>query len=105
MRVIGKARLRRFWEQYPDSRHWLLAWYKTALAADGATLADVRETYPHADGVTLYCGLLVTVFNVRGNKYRLITRIIYEFRRVYVKLVLTHAGYSRENWKVQLCQE
>src|SRR5688572_16726774 len=104
MRVISKAPLRAFWEKYPDSKAWLMKWYKAALAADWTCLADVRAAYPHADAVTLYCGLLVTVFNVKGNKYRLIVGIVYEIRTVYVRLVLTHAEYTQGNWKVQLCQ-
>lgn len=105
MRVISKARLREFWERYPDSQEPLLAWWKVALAADWNSIQDVRQTYPHADAVTLPCELVVTVFNIRGNNYRLITRIIYEYRRIYVKRVLTHREYDRPNWKVQLCRE
>jgi mRNA interferase HigB len=105
MRVISKPRLRAFWQNHPDAEKPLLAWWKAALKADWTSIQDVRRTFPHADAVELYCGLVVTVFNVGGNKYRLISRIIYEYRRVYVKLVLTHAEYNREKWKVQLCRD
>ena len=105
MRVISRKRLAEFWSDHPDARKPLEAWYKLSLKADWASLADVRKVFPHADGVELDCGLLVTVFNIGGNKYRLITRVIYPYRRIYVKVVLTHKDYDRDHWKVKLCQE
>ncbi|HEY8665586.1 MAG TPA: type II toxin-antitoxin system HigB family toxin [Tepidisphaeraceae bacterium] len=105
MRVISKRRLREFFEKHSQAREPLLAWYKAALAADWSNIQEVRQTYAHADAVTLSSGLTVTVFNIGGGKYRLIARMIFEYRRVYVKLVLTHAEYSRESWKRQLCRE
>jgi mRNA interferase HigB len=105
MRVISRKRLREFWERYPDAKKPLDAWYRITLKADWGTLQQVREAFPHADGIELYCGLLVTVFNVGGNKYRLVTRIIYRYRRVYVKLVLTHRDYDKPAWKAHLCRE
>jgi mRNA interferase HigB len=105
MRVISRKRLAEFWKKHPDSERQLRIWFKVALAADWSSLAEVRKDFGHADGVELDCGLVVTVFNVGGNKYRLITRIIYPYRRVYTKLVLTHNEYDRPNWKVKLCRE
>ncbi len=103
--MISKARLREFWRFYPDAEVPLTAWWRQAITSDWAKLSDVRAVYPHADAVKLPCGLVVTVFNIGGNKYRLVTRIIYEYRRVYVKLVLTHAAYDSPRWKEQLCRE
>jgi mRNA interferase HigB len=57
-------------------------------------LADVRKTFATADAVERW-----TVFNIKGNKYRLITEINYRFRRVYIRRVLTHAEDDREKWK------
>ena len=105
MRVISRKRLAEFWKGFPDAQTPLLAWYKLAMKADWASLQEVRQDFPHADGVELYCGLVVTVFNIRGNNYRLITRIIYPYRRIYVKTVLTHREYNQNNWKVKLCRE
>jgi mRNA interferase HigB len=105
MRVISKRRLREFWQRWPEARTPLLAWYKTALEADWDSLIAVRQTFPHADAIRLRTGLVVTVFNVGGNKYRLITRIIYPYRRIYVKYVLTHGDYDLDDWKEQLCRE
>jgi mRNA interferase HigB len=105
MRVISRPRLRKFWEAHPDAERPLKAWWKVALAADWADVQQVRAVYPHADAVKLDCDLLVTVFNIGGNKYRLVTRVIYEYRRIYIKAVLTHREYDSEKWKDQLCRE
>lgn len=105
MRVISKARLRAFWDGHRDAEKPLTTWWKIATRADWSSIQEVRATFPHADAVSLDCGLMVTVFNVGGNKYRLITRIIYEYRRIYVKRVLTHKQYDNENWEAQICGE
>jgi mRNA interferase HigB len=105
MRVISKARLREFWKKHPDAEVPLTVWWKTTLAADWTDIQELRKTYPHADAVRLNCDLVVTVFNIAGNRYRLITQIIYDYRRIYVKMILTHAEYSKDRWRRQLCEE
>lgn len=97
--------MREFWNKHKDAEGPLKAWWKIAIDADWSTLQDVRTTYPQADGVELDCALIVTVFNIGGNKYRLVVKIIYEYRRIYIKRVLTHPEYDRGNWKDQLCRE
>jgi mRNA interferase HigB len=62
----------------------------------------VRKAYPHADAVEVSSGNIVTVFNIRGNRYRLIVAIKYEWAMVYVLRFLTHAEYDRDKWKDQL---
>lgn len=99
MRVVSLRRLREFWLKHPDAERPLRVWYKLALAGDWSSLGDVRQTFPHADGVKARNGTTLTVFNVGGNKCRIITRIIYEYRRVYIRAVLTHAEYDRDRWK------
>lgn len=56
-------------------------------------------TYPHADAVKTNRGETLTVFNIGGNKYRLIVRIRYDFQLVNVRAVLTHAEYDQGGWK------
>ena len=73
----------------------------TAEAARWQSIRDVRIAYPSADGVKLNSGIVVTVFNVRGNEYRLLTSISYQRQDVYV-LVLTHAEYDNDKWKGRL---
>ena len=83
----------------------MTSWWKVAQAADWKSIQDVRRTFPQADAVELRDGTVITVFNVGGNKYRLLCGIVYRYHVVYVRLVLTHKEYTRGNWKVQLCRE
>lgn len=99
MRVIGLKRLRDFWARHPDAEAPLRAWYRTVLGAEWKSLRDARTTYPHADGVQSHKGETLTVFNIGGNKYRLIARIRYDYRLVNVRAVLTHAEYDKGKWK------
>lgn len=71
----------------------------TVQAADWQSLRDVRQAYPHADGVKVASGNTITVFNVAGNKYRLIVSIKYKYGMVYIRDFLTHAAYGKEAWK------
>jgi mRNA interferase HigB len=75
------------------------AWFRIARKADWKNLQDVRETYATADGVTVGPNTY-TVFNIAGNKFRLIVKIEYRYRAIYVKDVLTHAEYDKGRWKV-----
>jgi len=94
VRIISKKRLREFWEKHPDARARLEDWYTITRKANWRHLADVRATFRHADPVGT-----CTVFNIKGNEYRLITRISYTRQRVYVRYVLTHAEYDKGKWK------
>lgn len=100
MRVISRKLLQEFWEQHPDAEEFLKGWYTVAEAASWGSLKDVRQTYPHADGVPVETETgALTVFNVCGNKYRLIVRINYKFQLINVRAVLTHAQYDHDRWK------
>ncbi len=101
MRIIKKSTVRRYWETYPDARTWLEAWLLTVQAADWRNIQDVRRGYPQADGVPVASGNTVTVFNVAGNKYRLVVSIKYKYGIVYVRDFLTHAAYSKATWKLR----
>ena len=94
MHVISKKRLREFWAARPDAEAPLRAWYQAARHEEWQTFADVRARFPHADQV----GKL-TVFNIGGNKYRLIAAVHFNRGKVYVRHVLTHAEYDRGDWK------
>jgi mRNA interferase HigB len=99
VRVISLKRLREFWQRYTDAEASLRAWYKTVLSAEWNSLQDARAAYPHADGVETDSGETLTVFNICGNKYRLIARIRYDYQLVNVRVVLTHAEYDKGKWK------
>ena len=94
MRIITRKRLIDFARRHPDARHGLTHWYRVMKHTDYSSLAAIRITFPSADGV----GPL-TVFNVAGNKVRLIAAIHYNRGIVYIRHVLTHAEYDKNKWK------
>jgi len=99
VRVISLKPLREFWQRHADAEESLRLWYKTASGAQWSNLGDVRQTYAHADGVRTAGGDTLTVFNIGGNKYRLIARIRYDYRLINVRAVLTHQEYDEGTWK------
>ena len=102
MRVVRRKRLREFWRVHPGAEEPLRRWYRIALASRWKNLADVRRVFPHADAVKVRSGTTMTVFNIAGNRYRIVARVIYAYGRIYVRTVLTHAAYSRGRWKENL---
>jgi mRNA interferase HigB len=103
MRVIALKALKAFWDDHPDAETALRGWYKTVRKAAWVDFASVRETFGSAD----LAGKCV-VFNIGGNKYRLIAAVHYQKRdrngmvvegRVYVRDVLTHRDYDKGAWK------
>ena len=97
--MISLKPLREFWQRHPDAERPLRLWYKTATGAEWSSLQDVRRTYPHADGVKASGGGTLTVFNIGGNKYRLVARIRYDYRLINVRAVMTHQEYDEGKWK------
>jgi mRNA interferase HigB len=94
MRVIALSTLRAFWEAnpgYADSREPVQAWYRHVVDADWTTPADVKVDFRNAS--ILKDGRVV--FNIAGNKYRLVVWINYAYRVVYVRFIGTHAQYDR----------
>ena len=93
MRVIAKRTLRRFWEDHPrgaEAKTALEVWHSTTARADWATPADVKRAY--ADASILKNGRVV--FNIAGNKFRLVVLINYAYRVVYIRFVGTHREYD-----------
>jgi len=90
MRIIAKSALRDFWERFPQTREPLLAWYRETEKADWSSPAGVKDQYVKASIV----GNNRVVFNIRGNEYRLVVKINYQYRVVYVRFVGTHADYD-----------
>ena len=95
MRVIAKRRLREFWERHPAAREPLLAWFREVELEDWDTPAAVKAKYRNASIV----GGDRVVFNVKGNAFRLVVRIDYAYRVVYVRFIGTHAEYDAVNVK------
>jgi mRNA interferase HigB len=100
--VIHGGTVRRWGKRHPDAAEALRAWLRTACDANWHALADIRTTYPHADAVEVESGRIVVVFNIRGNRYRLIAAIHYNRQIVYTLKFLTHAEYSKDRWKKTL---
>ena len=88
-----------FWERHPDAETPLRQWYKLALNARWQSLQQLRTDLPQADGVQNERGETLTVFNIGGNKYRLIARIRYDYQLINVRDVLTHLEYDKGKWK------
>jgi mRNA interferase HigB len=94
MHIVSRKKLLEFAEVHADAADAFDAWYRVAKSAEWVNLVHVRETYPAADIVSNF-----TVFNIKGNDYRLITSIVYVTQRIYIKYVLTHAEYNKDKWK------
>jgi mRNA interferase HigB len=94
MHVISRKTLGQFWAQHPDSEHALARWCKIMQRHDFTNVETSRATFPTAGKVGD-----VIVFNIGGNKYRLITAIHFNRRKVYIRHVLTHQEYDRGAWK------
>ena len=92
--VITRRVLKEFAAIHKAAEKPLDSWYSVAKKANWQSLADVRVNYPHADTVGR-----CTVLNIGGNKYRLIVKIEYKLQTIYIKFVLTHAEYDKEEWK------
>ena len=94
MHIITRKRLNEFAEKHPDTKTALAHWYREMRRRNFSSLADLRGVFPSADLV----GKL-TVFNIGGNRVRLIAAIHYNRRRVYIRAVLTHTEYDAGKWK------
>jgi mRNA interferase HigB len=92
MRVISRRTLREFWELHPPAKEPLTVWFRLMQVATYPDFNVLRRTFRAADYVAPH-----TVFNVGGNKYRVIVVIHCNRQRAYVREVLTHAEYNR--WK------
>lgn len=94
MHVITRKRLNEFADRQPESRSALAHWYRLMKKSAFHSFAHLRETFPSADLV----GKL-TVFNVGGNKVRVIAALHFNRQKVYIRAVLTHPEYDTGAWK------
>jgi mRNA interferase HigB len=90
--VITRKALVRFWAKHLDAETPLKVWFGVTKRAHWKHITDVRKVFPYADAEGPY-----TVFNIGGNKYRLITTIDYSTGKVFIRWVFTHSEYDR--WK------
>jgi mRNA interferase HigB len=94
MHIITRKRLNDFADQHPNARSALIQWYQRVKRANFKSFAELKQEFPAADQV----GKL-TVFNIGGNKGRLIAAIHYNRGKVYIRAVLTHTEYDRGTWR------
>jgi mRNA interferase HigB len=94
MHVISRMKLHEASAQHAELEGPLDAWFRICKKATWKSLADVRMTLASADTVGK-----CTVFNIKGNQYRLITEINYRFGRIYIRHILTHSEYDRGGWR------
>lgn len=102
MRIIKQSTLLNLAGKHPKSLTAIENWLAVTKKAEWQGLNDVRRTYPHADLVEVGSGKKVMVFNIRGNAYRLIVAVHFNTGMVYILRFLTHAEYSKDQWKEQL---
>lgn len=91
MRVIAKKILREFWENNSDSEEQLKTWYKEAVKANWINPGDIKREYPKAS--ILKSGRVI--FNICGNKYRLVVKVNYIRQWVFIRFVGTHIDYDK----------
>jgi mRNA interferase HigB len=91
MRIVSRNTLQTYWEKHPDSEEPLRAWFKVAKGADWKTPQDIKTCYRNAS----FVGKDRVVFNIGGNKYRLITLVNYPGGILFIKFVGTHSEYDK----------
>jgi len=94
MHIISKKALDDFSKEHVDAKHPLDVWHQTTERVVWKDFAAVRATFNSAD----LAGKCV-VFNIGGNKFRLIVTIAYTYKRVYIRHVFTHKEYDKNAWK------
>lgn len=93
MVIISKAILRQFGFLHPDAIDALNTWYELARQADWGKISDIRQDVNSVD----YVGNDRFVFNIRGNRYRLIVMIFFDIRTIFIRFIGTHEEYDRIN--------
>jgi mRNA interferase HigB len=94
LHVITRRKLLEASAQHPDLAGPLDIWFRLAKRAEWKSLDDVRKDLPSADGVGKF-----TVFNIKGDHFRLIAELNYRSVRFYIRHVLSHADYTKGSWK------
>ncbi|VAW43176.1 putative membrane protein [hydrothermal vent metagenome] len=91
MRIISRKVLREFWEQYPNAEQPLRSWLKNVKQTTWKTPADIKNSYRSAS----FLANNRVVFNIKGNHYRIVIAIKYQYSVVYIRFVGTHSEYDK----------
>lgn len=94
MHIITRKRIQEFVTKHPDSQTSLDNWYRIVKHTNYSSFNELKQNFSSADYVEGY-----VVFNISGNKYRLITAIHFNRNKVYIRAILTHAEYDKNKWK------
>jgi len=95
LRIIAKKTVRDFWEIHPDSEQQLKSWYQETSKAAWEGPQQIKLAYPSAS----FLADNRVVFNIKGNHYRLIVKINYDYQMIWIRFVGTHAAYDKINAK------
>jgi mRNA interferase HigB len=93
VRIIAKKTLRAFWIEHSDCEEQLKSWYQEAMEANWNSPQDIKSDYPSAS----FLRDNRVVFNIKGNKYRLVVKINYDFAMIWIRFIGTHAAYDKIN--------
>jgi len=91
VRIISKKIIREFWEKHTDSEQQLKSWFQETNAIEWKNPKQIKKEYPSAS----FLPDNRVVFNIKGNKYRLIVKINYDYGMVWVRFIGTHAEYDK----------
>lgn len=93
MRIIAKKILREFWAKHSDCEEQLKAWFQETSNCEWNSPNDVKNNYPSAS----ILGDNRIVFNIKGNHYRLVVKINYDYQMIWIRFVGTHTEYDKIN--------
>ena len=93
MRIIAISTLKDFWEKHPDSEQPLKEWYTKTCRTKWTSMSDMRDDFNSVD----YVGNQHYVFNIKGNKYRLVAAVKFNPALVYIRFIGSHEEYERIN--------
>jgi mRNA interferase HigB len=93
LRIIAKKILRDFWTKHANSEQQLKAWFQETHKAKWTGPHEIKEAYPSAS----FLANNRIVFNIKGNSYRLIVRVNYDYQMVWIRFIGTHAEYDKIN--------
>ena len=94
MHIITRKRIQEFIAKHPDSKPSLENWYRIVKHAEYNSFSELRQHFGSADYVDGF-----VVFNIGGNKYRLIAAVHFNRKKIYIREILTHQDYDKDKWK------
>lgn len=97
MRIVTTRKSKEFWTENKAAETVLCEWIKTVYLADWKTSADVKKTY-NSTNIYKNC----TIFDVGGNRYRIIAKVEYQIHIVFIRFVMTHSEYDEKKWQSEL---